>query len=244
MKAVILAAGRGVRIRPLSDELPKPLIKIGDKTLIEYYLLKLAKEGIREAVIVIGHLGNKIKEHLGNFYCGISIKYVVNNDYLSTGTMYSFYKSKDMIGDDIVLLEADLLYDEHMLNKVLNSDYKDLIVVSKLTGTGDEVLVASNDKAKITAIGKKIERNNIVGEYIGVTKFSKEYVKEFFTFVFDKYLKKGELNGYYEDYFIDFFKSNGNPMHYLLIDNLVWIEIDNEKDLEYAKKEIFPKINL
>lgn len=243
MKAVILAAGRGVRIRPISDNLPKPLIKIGGKTLIEYTLIALATAGIKEAIIVIGYLGEKIKGFLGNSYNGISIKYAVNDDYLTTGTMYSFYKSKELIDDDILLLECDLLYDHSMIDKVLSCEHKDLIVVSKLTDTGDEVLVSSEYESIISAVGKKIEKNNVVGEFIGVSKFSMEYAKKFIDFVFEKYLKDNIVKDYYEDYFVEFHKESGMPIHYFLVDGLTWAEIDNETDLKNAKENIFPKLD-
>lgn len=66
MKAMILAAGRGERLRPLTDHTPKPLLPIGGKPLIEYHIENLARSGVHEIVINLSHLGNKIRERLGN----------------------------------------------------------------------------------------------------------------------------------------------------------------------------------
>lgn len=66
MKAMILAAGRGERMRPLTDTVPKPLLKVGNKALIVWHIEKLAKNGFKEIVINIGHLGYKIPEYLGD----------------------------------------------------------------------------------------------------------------------------------------------------------------------------------
>ena len=243
MKAIILAAGRGIRLRPISDHFPKPLTKIGDKTLIEYSILALGNAGIKKVIVVIGYLGHKIREHLGSVYNSVSIEYVENFFYLKTNSMYSFYQSKALVDDDIVLLECDLLYDRSMIDRILSCVYQDFIVVSKLMGTGDEVLVSSNGESVVLAIGKTIERDRIVGEYIGVTRFSKAYAQKFFDFVAEKYFTQHELEGYYEDYFVEFHKSNGCPMHHLFIDDLVWTEIDTEVDLKNAQEEIFPQLD-
>ena len=66
MRAMILAAGRGERLRPLTDTTPKPLFKAGDRSLIEYHLENLAQAGFREVVINLAHLGDMIRDTLGN----------------------------------------------------------------------------------------------------------------------------------------------------------------------------------
>ena len=87
MKAMILAAGRGERMRPLTDVTPKPLLRVGEHCLIEYHLRALARAGIREAIINLGHLGEQIEAFLadGSRY-GLSIRYSHEHDQaLDTG---------------------------------------------------------------------------------------------------------------------------------------------------------------
>ncbi len=76
MRAMILAAGRGERLRPLTDTTPKPLLEVGGKPLIEHHLERLAAAGFREVVINLSHLGDKIRETLGNGSAwGLNIRY-------------------------------------------------------------------------------------------------------------------------------------------------------------------------
>jgi len=85
MKAMILAAGRGERLRPLTDETPKPLIKVAGKSLIEYHLLNLANAGFTEIVINTAWLADKIHETLGNGnHYGVSIQYSDEGTALET----------------------------------------------------------------------------------------------------------------------------------------------------------------
>jgi len=87
MKAMILAAGRGERMRPLTDTTPKPLLRVGEHSLIEYHLRGLVRAGIQEAVINLGHLGEKIEAFLGDGRrYGISIRYSREGEHiLNTG---------------------------------------------------------------------------------------------------------------------------------------------------------------
>ena len=108
MKSVILAAGMGKRLNPTIGNIPKGLIKIGKKTLLERSLEILFKNRIKEVIIVIGYLGSMIKDKLGNSYSGVKIKYIWNKEYTNSGSMYSLSKAKDIIDDDVILLESDL----------------------------------------------------------------------------------------------------------------------------------------
>jgi N-acetyl-alpha-D-muramate 1-phosphate uridylyltransferase len=81
LRALILAAGRGERMRPLTDTLPKPLLTVGDRTLIEHQIVALARGGIRDVVINLAHLGEQIRSHLENgARYGVSIAYAVEGD--------------------------------------------------------------------------------------------------------------------------------------------------------------------
>jgi len=85
MKAMILAAGRGERMRPLTDTCPKPLLKIADKALIEYHLIALKKAGIKDVIINHAWLGTKIEAYLGNGQqYGLSISYSPEQQALET----------------------------------------------------------------------------------------------------------------------------------------------------------------
>lgn len=86
MRAIILSAGRGKRMRPLSDHTPKPLLQIADKPLIAYHLQKFAKAGIHEIIINLGYLGEKIESTLGDgSRFGVNIEYSYEDPILETG---------------------------------------------------------------------------------------------------------------------------------------------------------------
>lgn len=111
MKAMILAAGRGNRLRPLTDTCPKPLIKVGNKALIVYHLENLAKAGFKEIVINVRHLGEQIQSYLGNGQSfGLSITYSVETTELEVGG--GIYNALSLLGNDyFAIVNGDIWTD-------------------------------------------------------------------------------------------------------------------------------------
>lgn len=117
MQAVILAAGKGLRLRPFTEHHPKPLIPIADKALIEYTLESLP-EAITEIIIVIGYLAHQIKDHLGDEWNGKPIKYVVQETLQGTGD--ALLQAKSLVEQNFLVVNGDDLYDRKDLTKLLD----------------------------------------------------------------------------------------------------------------------------
>ncbi|MCX6702568.1 MAG: nucleotidyltransferase family protein [Candidatus Wolfebacteria bacterium] len=108
MQAVILAAGEGLRLKPVTETIPKCLLKVGKKTILENTLFQLPKE-VGEVIIVVGHLKSKIKSHIGNNWNGRNIKYVEQTERLGTG--HALFTAKDSLRDGkFIVLMGDNLY--------------------------------------------------------------------------------------------------------------------------------------
>lgn len=243
MQAVILAAGMGQRLRPVTEALPKGLIEIEEKTLLERSLDALSDSGLRDIVIVTGFFGQAITQKFGNNYNGLNIIYVLNEEYHKSGSMYSFSKAKDIISSDVLLLESDLLYDPKAIRILLDSDFRDCVLVSEPSGSGDEVYICVDGSKKIIELGKDIScenRKKAIGELVGISKFSKEFLQRLFKDAEADY-KRGETSRHYEECVLTTARS-GNPVYALLIRGLLWTEIDNENDLSRAKTMIYPNI--
>ena len=134
MKAMILAAGYGKRLRPLTDLTPKPLLSIGSKPLIVHHLEKLATAGIKEVVINLGHLGSKIHQFLGNGSTwGVSIEYSDEGpDPLETGG--GMTKALPLLGEDTFLLVNGDVWtnlDFSMLPKALSGNDQAMLFLAK-----------------------------------------------------------------------------------------------------------------
>lgn len=116
MQAVILAAGRGTRMGELTNDIPKPLLKIKGRSIVEYTMYNLPQE-IDEVIFVIGYKGEMIKEHFGNEWEGKKIKYVEQRELNGTGA--AVFATKDLIKDRFLALNGDDLYHREDLEKML-----------------------------------------------------------------------------------------------------------------------------
>lgn len=111
MRAMILAAGKGMRLRPLTERVPKPLLEVAGKPMIEHVLDLVARSGIREVVINLHHLGEQIRQHLGNGRAlGLTIHYSVERTLLDTGGALA-HARPFLDGQPFVVINADVYFE-------------------------------------------------------------------------------------------------------------------------------------
>ena len=120
MQAVILAAGKGLRLRPFTEHHPKPLIPVADRALIEYTLESLP-DNTTEIIIVIGYLGEQIKNHLGDSWNGKPIRYVVQENLLGTGD--AILQAKPFVDRNFLVVNGDDLYSKADLTTLLDNPF-------------------------------------------------------------------------------------------------------------------------
>lgn len=110
MKIVIMAGGKGTRIASVNSEVPKPMIRILDKPILEYEIECVKKQGYKDIILVVGHLGNVIEGYFGDGSAfGVNIKYVVEDKPLGTGG--ALYLLRDELTEDFLLLNGDIIFD-------------------------------------------------------------------------------------------------------------------------------------
>ena len=138
MQAVILAAGRGVRMKPLTDTMPKPLLKIGERTLLDCSFDALPDE-VDEVIIVIGYFGEQIRAYLGKNLRGKRITYVVQERL--EGTAKALWEAKPFLKEKFVVLMADDIYAKADIEKCLSHDRAILVMKTDTEGPGGRVLL-------------------------------------------------------------------------------------------------------
>lgn len=168
MKAAILAAGDGSRLRPLTDEIPKTLIPLGGVPLIERIILSAREAGIKEFLVVLGYLGDRLKEELGDGKRhGVKIEYVENREWERANGV-SVYKAGQVLKENFILLMGDHVFDPQTLSvfKDFEIGVKEcaLCVDHNVDGIfdKDDVTKVEVEDGKIRRIGKDLERYNAV----------------------------------------------------------------------------------
>ncbi len=114
---------------------------------------------------------------MGLIIASLKIDYVLNDNYAGSGSMYSLSLVKDLIEDEILLMESDLLYESRAISLLLEGGHPNSILVAGLSGSGDEVYICANDKQEITDLGKNIpagSKKNAIGELAGISKFQRQ----------------------------------------------------------------------
>ena len=240
MKAILLAAGASRRLQPITENTPKCLIKIGGKTILAYQLESVLKAGIKDIVIVVGYLKNKIIDFVNKNYKSFnSVKFIENPEYSTTNTIYSLYLTKnEFINDDFIYFNADVLLHYDIVTKLVDHNGKNVLAVDYKKCGEEEVKFTTNGN-RIVKLGKYIPTSEAEGEFIGVAKFGKNITKDFIKSL-EYYSTKGDKNLFFEKAVEDILdKDHFYPLDVSDIPN---IEIDFPEDLEEAKNEIYPAI--
>jgi len=163
MKAIIIAAGKGSRLRILTKNKPKPLIKLLGLSLIERVILTAKQAGIDEFIVVTGYQSKKIKEKLGdgNRY-DVKINYVENNKW-QKGNGISVFKARELLSENFVLLMSDHIFDVRILRELIGHDLKTSVALAvdrKEPTPGDTKVLEK--EGTIIDIGKEIEEPNCI----------------------------------------------------------------------------------
>ncbi len=240
MQAIILAAGSGSRLLPLTENIPKVMVEVSGETIIKRALNHLAElKKIEEVIIVVGHKAEKIKEHIGKFYKGMKIMYVLNKDHASTNNMYSLWLTKDYIKNDVICLEGDLVFEKEMLTPLLDANHQNLVLVAKYDKAISGTVITMDEKtSKIKSfIGSKNQektKNYFIDKYktINIYLFKKQFFEKYFIPTLESYMSNHGKNDYYEVAFESLVSSTGIYAH--LVEDIQWYEIDNDTDLKNA----------
>jgi choline kinase len=238
MKAVILCAGRGIRLLPYTQEIPKCLLKFSTKSILEHAIENFKEVGIEQILLVTGFREERIKELIKER--GYShISYVTNNDYFQTNTAFSLNLALKHMDDDFILINGDVIFDRTILTDLLDHPKKNCVVVDKSIDLNEEEVKVITQNGIISRIGKDLNPAKCMGEAIGINKISCNTILPLVN-EFNSLEKNGELNHFFEKGF-DLLTNKSCPFG-ILLTNKPWAEIDTQDDFNYAKDEIYAKL--
>ena len=244
LTAVFLVAGSGTRISKLTKN-PKCLLKIKNKTLIELNIEKLIKFGVKNFIIVMGFKKKLIIDHIKTLKNEkkINIKYIDNKSYISKGNSHSLFLGlKSMKRGPCIFLDGDIILHSDILKKFIVFNRKNSALVGK--GSIKDIECAKvfiNKKNKIKYMIDKVlaskeimNSHNFLGEAIGLIKLDNNYKNKFIKILKNFFFKKKNFKKNWEKPLNEFIKNY--DLDYLYTKSEKWIEIDNKKDYEEAKK--------
>jgi len=241
MKAIILAAGIGSRIKPMTNNCPKSLLQIGDYTILEMMLSHIQDCGINEVIFVLGYLEEKIKEYVKNNFRSLKAYFVTNDKYAETNTAYSLMLAMALSKDsDIVKFDADVVFDIKILERLIKCEYANCLCIDKnINLDAEEIKVVINDQNKVLKVSKTVNPKDAIGESIGIEKIDGETAKLLFSELEIMMEDKSNYQKYYEDAYERLIKKNVS-FYAFNISGLQWVEIDTKEDF-FAAEKIFTK---
>jgi choline kinase len=233
MKTVILAAGAGSRLKPLTDHMPKCLLKVGVKSILEMTIENLLATNNSEIIIVTGYLENKIREFIRERFPYLQITYIYNKLYASTNNIYSLWLAKDeVLGDDMMMLDSDIVFDERIISELQNSGYKNCLALKRHEVHDEEIKVKTDAHGCVIEIGKEVNVSLAEGESIGIEIFGIEALTELYVILDRKVVTEKEVNQFYEAAFQEL---SDNKLFIVDTTEYFCMEIDTEEDLKIAE---------
>jgi len=249
MKAIILAAGLGSRLLPLTKDKPKCLVEFSGKTLLDRLLKTFKICGVNDIVLVIGHKSKKI-DHA-------DLDLVKNESYSNTGVMHSLFCAREKFEKAVIVSYGDIIFENSVLEKLLESKYDITAVVDKKwkrywelrtdDPLSDAESLLMDEKNFITNIGEKNLKNyeQVCGQFIGLLKFQNKGLKDlkdFFGKIYSEASKEyNPLNpnvSFEQSTLTNFLQGmimNGHKIKAIPIEN-GWLEFDTIKDFEIYNK--------
>jgi len=235
---IILAAGAGTRLRPITNTIPKCLVEINGESIMKRVLKNLSKHDIKKAIIVVGYLGQKIIDRFGNQYADIKLVYIWNTLYDKTNSMYSVWLARRYLQKDVILIEGDVVFEESFIQTVLETDTnKNYWIVDKFKPEYDGCMLIADKQGRISnlkIIKYQIKQHcNNCYKSTGILKITSEYGKALSKWLTQEE-NQGNTNIYYD---LVIAKHLGElPIYIQYMDAKKWIEIDTIEDLQKAKR--------
>lgn len=238
--AVLLAAGTGSRLYPLTKKEPKCLTMVSGTSILARLVSNLNEHGFKRLIIVTGHLEDCIRNFLGNQSGNIKIEYVFSPKYKSTNNIYSLWMARKKIKESFMLIESDLVFDKSLLSDMV---YPDRMAAALMQPWMDGTCVTVDQENTVKTFVPNNEE--VFGEniYKTVNIYSLSY-KSWSNVLkrLNEYIKAGKVNDYYEKVFADLVAEGSLSFEKISFDDKPWYEIDNLLDLAEAEKLFFPEV--
>lgn len=235
--SVILAAGIGSRLSPITDEIPKCMVEVRGVPLIDYQIKSLVLAGVNKIVIVVGYRGEQIRSHCQK-YDDIDFVYIENEQFMTSNNMYSFYLARNEIRNcKIILNNADLYIPSHLVSSMIEDPRENLIAVDNGEFIDDAMKIRLSEKGFINSLSKKISAQDSEGISLDFYKFNAKFVNRLIE-ISESYVEKLDLNSWTEVAIQEVIDESNLLIAPLYVKDTIWREIDTVSDLVAVNEAI------
>ena len=198
MIGVILAAGMAKRLRPLTDTIPKCLLKVGNRTLLERTVDAMRRAGISEFVVVTGYRADMIRDFLTSHFSHFTFHFLHNADYAHNNNIYSLWMAGEVVrGKEFLLMDSDILCDPAAVVRIASEPTAALAVNRHELGE-EEMKVVVDADSRITEISKTCRPEAAMGESVGIEKSTADYSEALYRELDQMILQEKLIDIFYE----------------------------------------------
>ena len=234
MKAVILAAGIASRLRPLTNDTPKCLLKTGSKLILEQAIENLLANELKDIIVVTGYRENQIRDYLNERFFGFNIQLVYNEYFATTNNIYSLGLAREAVGENpMLLMDSDILFDHRIIGELVRSGHENCLALKKHAVQDEEIKVRVDARGRVLEISKEVDPVESIGESIGIELFGNDMRSELFTVIERRVGIEGKVNQFYEAAFQELI-DRGHELFAVDATGYCCMEIDTPDDLRVA----------
>ncbi len=231
MKAIIMAAGGGRRLLGLNLNKPKCLLTAsGGETLIRRSVNLLVSKGISDITVIVGYKADLIRNELNN-----DVTYFENPHFRTTNSIMSLWYAKDLLEDDVLLLNGDLYYEHDILDYAINQT-NPVVMLADSTRIDNADYRFGFIGDQINRFGKHLTNQETDGEYVGIVRIDECFIQTFKQ-TLEEMITAGKSNIWWEDVLYSFI-SKHVPIHFFDVAGTFWTEVDTLRDYKYLKNWI------
>lgn len=239
MKAIILAAGKGARLRGVAGDIPKCLAHVGESSLIERQIRSLREAGIDDIVVVVGFRSESVRTA-----CGSDIEYIENPIFFRTSSLYSLWLARHRFSDGFIVLNADVLFHPQLITDLITARHEDALLISykdeASLSLGAEEMKITVSAGRVVDMSKTIDPAEADGENVGIVKFG-AVGASLLTRQIGTLIAKGAYQAWAPRAFREF--ARVRALRVIGTRGLPWIEIDFPEDYYRAVNEVLPQID-
>lgn len=237
--AIILAAGRGSRMKEQTLKHPKPMTPVNNITIIDNLIYELHNQKIKNIIVVTGYMSDKLEKHLRTLHKDTNIIFIENEIFESTNNIYSLWLAKDYMKHGFFLFEADVFCDESLIHELLNSPHHNLIVVDQHQKGMDGTVVELTEDGLVKEMYLRRHQGEEFSFYkkyktVNFYKLSGYYSQKYFIPKMENHINRNDVNVYYEQIIKEDI-DEGHSFYALETCDNRWWEIDTPEDLEKAR---------
>ena len=240
MKAIILTAGYGNRMRPLTDKCHKTMLKIGDQSIIERIIDGLVANDVTNITFVTGYRAQELTQYLTDRYPDLNLSFVHNDRYRQTNNIFSLSLAFDKVtfDDDVMLIESDLIYESAVIDRIIRSKHANVALVDRFRSGMDGTVVTVENKVITNVIPPHLQGDNFnfsdKFKTLNIYRFSKEFCGSTFKKLLHYYANAIDDNCYYELILGILIYMQRETVHAEILDGERWAEVDDPNDLSIA----------